>query len=135
MVLAQQGPSAVQVSVMARMMVVVAVVGMMMRKRLRMQLSMQLTCGRWYLPNKDPVQCRFLHDVVFGVMARMMVMVVVLGMMLRTMMRMMMMVVMRMMVIMVHITFGSVAEDNDFQLFSRRGDKFLIKVDDSKPRV
>merc|ERR1712037_823246 len=20
--------------------------------------SMQLTCGRWYLPNKDPVQCR-----------------------------------------------------------------------------
>merc|ERR1711928_31886 len=36
--------------------------------------SMQLTCGRWYLPNKDPVQCR-------------------------------------------------------------RGDKFLIKVDDSKPRV
>merc|ERR1712189_105262 len=36
--------------------------------------SMQLTCGRWYLPNKDTVQCR-------------------------------------------------------------RGDKFLIKVDDSKPRV
>ena len=22
---------------------------------------MQLTCGRWYLPNKDPVQCRYLH--------------------------------------------------------------------------
>ena len=23
--------------------------------------SMQLTCGRWYLPNKDPVQCRYLR--------------------------------------------------------------------------
>ena len=23
--------------------------------------SMQLTCGRWYLPNKDPVQCRYPH--------------------------------------------------------------------------
>ena len=22
---------------------------------------MQLTCGRWYLPNKDPVQCRYPH--------------------------------------------------------------------------
>ena len=81
---------------------------------------MQLTCGRWYLPNKDPVQCRYLHDVVFVVMARMMVMVVVVvKMMLRTMMRIMVMMVMR---IVVHITFGSVAEDINFKLvFQERG--------------
>ena len=29
--------------------------------------SMQLTCGRWYLPNKDPVQCRYLRRVGGGV--------------------------------------------------------------------
>ena len=28
--------------------------------------SMQLTCGRWYLPNKDPVQCRYCPSVSDG---------------------------------------------------------------------
>ena len=72
---------------------------------------------------------------IFAVMVVVVTMVVVVRMVVRMTVKMMMAVVRMVVVVRVRMTVTMLPKKTISNLCCRRGDKFLIKVDDSKPRV